>query len=625
GVLKDREPILLADFENRAADSTLGPSVTEAFRVDLSQSPTVRVMDQQAVGQALARMQRSSTGTLPAPLAREIAEREGVKAVVTGQIDPVGQGYVLAASLISTTDGSTLSAVRETANGPGELLKAIDRLSAKLRERIGESLTTIRANPALDQVTTASLPALRKYTQALRLEESDRTEEAVPLLREAVALDSGFAMAWRKLAVMLGNTQAPYSLQREAATRAFDHRDRLPELERDLAVGFYHAYVEYDPDKVIGAYRSALALDPDNLVSLNNLAVQLMVGRRFVEAESLVTHATRIGRGASFYNNLYQAQVAQGHFDDAKATLERYAKVSEGSPFVIGQQALLAAALRDLPTAERLTQQVRQEQQSSAYWQVVTAQELARLREEAGKLGDARRYHEEVITDLDARGAAGQSLEETAQLAAMDLRYGTPPQQVLDRVVAAVKRHPLASMDLYDRPYSALAYVYARAGRPDLAKQEMGEYERLVPEGERRANAIQLFASGAIAEAEGRYRDALGDYRLVYETFGDCGICGLYEMSTMYDRLGNADSALIALEQAISTPTAQGRAFNEPRTLAPSYKRLGELYETKGDRKKAIDYYGRFVALWKDADPALQPVVKDVRGRLARLAQEPGT
>ena len=105
GRAQGREQILLADFENRAADSTLGPSVTEAFRVDLSQSPTVRVMDQQAVSQALTRMQRPAGGTLPVALARELAEREGIKAVVTGQIDPVGQGYVLAASLISTADG----------------------------------------------------------------------------------------------------------------------------------------------------------------------------------------------------------------------------------------------------------------------------------------------------------------------------------------------------------------------------------------------------------------------------------------------------------------------------------------------------------------------------------------
>jgi hypothetical protein len=68
-----------------------------------------------------------------------------------------------------------------------------------------------------------------------------------------------------------------------------------------------------------------------------------------------------------------------------------------------------------------------------------------------------------------------------------------------------------------------------------------------------------------------------------------------------------------------------GRLLGDGPTLAPSLKRLGELYEAKGDRKKAAEYYGRFVELWKDADPELQPGVKEVRGRLARLAQEPAT
>jgi tetratricopeptide (TPR) repeat protein len=625
GVMKDRELIVLADFENRASDSTLGPSVTEAFRVDLSQSPTVRVMDQQAVLQGLALMQRPATGALPGPLARELAEREGIKAIVSGQIDPVGQGYVIAASLISTSDGRTLSAVRETAEGPGELLKAIDRLSAKLRERIGESLTTIRANPALDQVTTASLPALRKYSEALRLEEADRVEEAVPLLRDAVALDTGFAMAWRKLAVMLGNTSAAYSGQRDAATHAFDHRERLPELERNLAVGFYHAYVDYDPDKVIAAYRSALAIDPDNLVSLNNLAVQFAMERRWVEAESLVTHATRIGRGASFYNNLSQSQVAQGHFADAHATLARYAKASPGSPYVPGWQSMLAAAERDFPTAERLVQQLRKEQSSSPFWRKATTRALALSRERAGKLGEARQYHEELIADAEARNSPDDYLEQTAQLAALDLRFGVPAPRVMARVDSALRRHPLESIDRFDRPYVDLAYVYARAGRVGDARKVLQEYERVIPEGVRRGKPNRFLAAGAVAEAEGRNRDALAAYRQWYDAAGICGICGLYEMATVYDRMNLPDSSLVTLQQAVDVPIVDGRAFQEPRTLAPTYKRLGELYEARGDRKRAADYYGRFVELWKDADPELQPSVREVRGRLAHLAQEPGT
>ncbi len=54
----------------------------------------------------------------------------------------------------------------------------------------------------------------------------------------------------------------------------------------------------------------------------------------------------------------------------------------------------------------------------------------------------------------------------------------------------------------------------------------------------------------------------------------------------------------------------------------PTLRRLGELYEHQGERQKAIGYYDRFVELWKDADPELQPVVREVRARLARLVRE---
>jgi hypothetical protein len=41
------------------------------------------------------------------------------------------------------------------------------------------------------------------------------------------------------------------------------------------------------------------------------------------------------------------------------------------------------------------------------------------------------------------------------------------------------------------------------------------------------------------------------------------------------------------------------------------HKRLGELYEAKGQRDKALQHYRSFLALWKDADPELQPKVTD--------------
>ena len=159
----------------------------------------------------------------------------------------------------------------------------------------------------------------------------------------------------------------------------------------------------------------------------------------------------------------------------------------------------------------------------------------------------------------------------------------------------------------------------------DEARRLMREYETVVPEGIRRAEGTRFLIAGALAEAEKRDDDALEAYREFDRSSGDCGTCGLYEIATIYDRRGQADSALANYERLLAHPSLIPALGPERYSLSASYKRAGELYEAKGDRKKAADYYGRFVDLWKDADPELQPAVREVRARLAQLAREPNT
>ena len=56
-----------------------------------------------------------------------------------------------------------------------------------------------------------------------------------------------------------------------------------------------------------------------------------------------------------------------------------------------------------------------------------------------------------------------------------------------------------------------------------------------------------------------------------------------------------------------------------PHTLPSILRRLGELYAAKGNRAKAIEHYARFVELWRNADPELQPRVAEVRRRIESL------
>jgi tetratricopeptide (TPR) repeat protein len=205
-------------------------------------------------------------------------------------------------------------------------------------------------------------------------------------------------------------------------------------------------------------------------------------------------------------------------------------------------------------------------------------------------------------------------------LAWLDLRYRNRPSDGLRKVDAALKRHPLATIPALDRPYTTLAALYARAGRADEAKRLLADFEAKLTEGLKRGDFDRHRAAGELALAEGRTRDAIAAYRALPDD-SVCVTCGWFEIATAYDRGGQADSALAVYEQVVSTP-GLFRLYDDSYTLAPAYKRLGELYEARADRAQAREYYGRFADLWKDADRELQPLVREVRARLARLAGE---
>ncbi len=99
GKLGERDKIVVADFRNSTPDSTLGTSISEAFRIDLAQSPVMTVMTSSVQTAALERMGRDPRLPLDQAVAREMAVREGAKAVMAGEISPVGRGFVLAARL----------------------------------------------------------------------------------------------------------------------------------------------------------------------------------------------------------------------------------------------------------------------------------------------------------------------------------------------------------------------------------------------------------------------------------------------------------------------------------------------------------------------------------------------
>jgi tetratricopeptide (TPR) repeat protein/tRNA A-37 threonylcarbamoyl transferase component Bud32 len=619
GVLGERDRLILADFVNRTGDSTLGTSLTEALRIDLTRSPVVRLMERNEVAATMRLMQRDPAGGVDEATAREVAQRAGAKAVVAGEVAPLGSGYVLSARLIGAGDSATLFADRETAANAGEIIGAVERLSKKVRTKIGESLKTIRTGQTLEEVTTASLPALREYSEGIRLIDQGRQAEAMTALERAVTVDSTFGMAWRSLGVVLGNMQRNEARRLQALQRAYDLRDHMPPREAAHAEAFYYYSLRNDLPRAIEAYQRLLANWPDDGIALNNLGVIHVGQNRFSEAEGLYRRALSLYPDRAFYNsNLLETLVGQKKLDAADSLMVEWAKRAGPTPYRLRFGALLAreqsrydVAFARIDSAMRL---LAPDARVPAFAvQGMTLRFVGRYRE-------AERVTAQLIELAERIGVPEAVFQQTMNSAEADAFVLGKTDAAAARLDRLLARHPLDSMPAVSRPYGRLATVYVLAGRTDRAQSLLAAFEREVPADARDGDASADIARAAIALARGDAAATLPLLRAAHHK-AQCFFCTAFAEGRAFERLSMPDSAIAAYERLANEKylDPESRDFY----LAAALRRLGELYETRGDRQKAIEFYGRFVDLWKNADEELQGVVRDVRRHMAELAGEP--
>jgi tetratricopeptide (TPR) repeat protein len=591
GAIAERERILLADFENRTSDSAHGATVTELMRIGLAQSPTVNILDPGQVGRILQRMQRSPAEGLGPDVAMEAAEREGIKGVITGEIVSVGSGFSLSARLVSAT-GDVLTARQETAASENELVGAVDRLSTRLRERFGESLRSIRRGQPLDAVTTGSLQALRVFSQGLQAWNQGDVARAMQLLEEALTIDTTFAMAYRKLGIILNNQGERRSRAVEAATKAYQYRDRLTERERYLVTAAYHSVVTRNRDQAISAYRTLLDMYPDDLIGLNNVGVLYGALRDDERAKEYYTRALAVdSTNRLYYSNLASTLEQLGHFDSAAIVIEKFEARFPENPYVLISHIIYAAMARDYDAAEQLGDSLMSEQRGTVFWEALALEWMGSLAAMQGRVGTARRRWDRALNVTGGRGLSGQYLFRAARQAVVEMMLLDDPAIGRRLLQEALARYPLESLSPLDRPYTRLALAYAAANEPERAQTLLAEYDA-TPD-----------ADHSIAEERWRY--------------------GASWLARAYDQLGHADSATALYEEFAELRSSA--IYNDAGHLAHAYMRLGELYEQRGEPEKAIEYYGRFVELWETADAELRPWVERATEAMARLAGEPTT
>ena len=532
-----RERLLVADFDHAPADSSLAVAVAEAIRLDLSRASRVRPASSEVVRDALRRMRRDTATRVDSTLVREVALREGMKAVLEGDVVRAGRGFALSARLISASDGSLVEGWRETASDSTELLAAIERLSAAVKRRVGESLETVKSGIRPLHVTTTSLDALQKHAVGTRAFHDGDYARGASLLEEAVRLDSTFADAWLELSVVLGQMGIRPARQIEAIVRAYNLRAQFPSWERYEIEGFYASKVQGDPLAAITAFRNHAELEPRDAfwASMGTLLIQT---RQYAEAEGTMVHAAEVSPTPITYANLAIARFLLSKDSAAEAAITEGLAQYPAHPALNSLRVELALSRNEPERADSLIHAFVP--RGADRFPLLYQGSVDAIH---GRLAEALDHLRALVEARENQGLLAEAINAATFEALLRLDVGHDTTGALQTVERILARHPLAALDVRERPYVQLAHFFVEAHKLDRAKTLITEYESTVPN-EYRAQSHRLLAltRASIKIDEGNVDEALVDLRGLDR--GPPWASLLHEMGRAYERAGMRDSAL---------------------------------------------------------------------------------
>ena len=620
GKLTAQDKVLVATFDAAGKDSALGDVVSVAVRTNLAQSRAVQLVPTSGIVAALERMQRPATSRVNLDLAREIAQREGIKAVVAGNVASAGTGFIITARLVSAEKGDELAVYQESAASAGDIIPAVDRLTKQLRGKIGESLKSVADAPRLGQVATSSLDALKSYAAGMRANDVEGDfAKAIPLFEEAIRKDSGFASAYVQLVASLGNAGLQRARQDSLLTTAYRLRARLPERERYDVEGTY--FMGRDRGKAIAAFERAIAIDSSDVDALNSLAILSIQTRNFPRALQAARRTIAVEPSSGIlWSNYATTLFDAGKLDEADSVhREMKARKIE---YPTDREEMVVLWLR----GEHDSVEVRARAGIKSKNPGESRRSLSMLRsllQARGRLRESDSLAVELQARNAARGASVSPVGLASRAALDDAFLRGQNQRAVARLDSAIKSSPLTAASPPGTMLDA-AISYSFAGAPDKARAIVAQYEALARDSvDRQAwRGQRAYTEGNILLAERRTEDAIRAFRKM-DTEADglplwCTFCAPVALGRAYDQANNVDSTVVSLERYLAA-TSDARINADTWMLGPAHKRLGELYEARGDLKKAALHYGAFVELWKRADVELQPKVVEVRGRLERV------
>ncbi len=322
--LGEKDTIVISDFVNTTGDTVFDGTLKQALAIQLEQSPFLNVLSDRRVSSTLKMMNQPPDARLTDELAREVCLRSNSKALLEGSIGSVGSHYSIGLKAVNCQTGDTLASTQAEAANRDNVLKRLGEAGDELREKLGESLISVkRHNKPLDQVTTSSLEALQAYTTGRAMQALKGDGESVPYHKRAIELDPNFARAYASLGMAQSNL-GETSAAAESFGKAFELRDRVSERERFYIETAYYSHATGELEKANQAYKQWAQDYPNESSPHVNLALNYEVMGEFDKAVEESRTAMEVAPSSvAAYANLMAAYIALDRVDEALAIYQK--------------------------------------------------------------------------------------------------------------------------------------------------------------------------------------------------------------------------------------------------------------------------------------------------------------
>jgi DNA-binding winged helix-turn-helix (wHTH) protein/tetratricopeptide (TPR) repeat protein len=609
-VLTEKDTVVLADFANSTGDPVFDGTLRQGMAVQLEQSPFLSLISDQRIQQTLRLMGQQPDARLTPEIAHDLCQRTQSAAVISASIAKLGSQYVLGLKAVSCRTGDALAEEQETADGKETILRALDNAAIKLRQRLGESLSSIKKfDTPLQQATTPSLEALQAYTLGRKM-VGGRGEyfAALPFFQQAIRIDPNFAMAYAAMGsayVGLGESM----LGAEDIRKAYELHAPLSQPESLYIESTYYHYVTGNLEKARQVYELWGQTFPEYpTVHLRLWVLYAQVGQ-LDKALAEIREAIRLDPSRAIdYAHLVASYMYLDQLEEARTTAQQALAKQLDSP-------ILRIFLYRLAFLENDAAGMAIQAQWAAGKPGVEDELLEQEADTAAYIGQLRKSRDfshqamtsaiqaqkrEKSTVYNARGAVREALLGNMKQARLRIRSAPSQSAPRDAEYAAALALALAGDT-----------VRAQLLADDLAK-------RFAEDTIVRFNYLpSIYAQIALSHRQTSRAIELLQAAIPYELGAitvPLYLCPIYLRGSAYLDAHQGGAAVAEFQKIVDH---RGIAKNH-LVGALAQLQLGRAYAMIEDKAKSKSAYQDFLNLWKNADSDV-PILKQAKTEYAKL------